>query len=142
MAELVIIRGLPGSGKSTIARTEYEYHKHVEADMWHMTPNGYDFKVDQMGVAHKWCELTVERWLRNGVNVVVSNTHINWEQTRPYLAIAKRCGAEVQVIEADGNFENIHDVPAEIIEKMIDNYEDIGSKRIDGYMNSSRVDLT
>ena len=43
MNNLILIRGLPGSGKSTVARMMNSAFEHFEADMWFMVGDQYVF---------------------------------------------------------------------------------------------------
>lgn len=58
--ELVLIRGLPGSGKSTIARElAAKGYKHFEADMWfEMRRKPFDGLL--LRHAHRWCKEQTE----------------------------------------------------------------------------------
>lgn len=122
--ELVLIRGLPGSGKSTIARAMAGY-VHYETDQYFVDANGvYRFDPANLKDAHQWCQVCVDDELAGGVNVVVANTFTQRWEMQPYLNMAKRMGIKVRVITAKGQFESIHNVPAEKIEAMRQRWED------------------
>jgi adenylate kinase family enzyme len=59
MKELFLLRGLPGAGKSTLAKMlvgEKDYC-HKEADMYFMDPYGnYRFNTMELKDAHQWCK--------------------------------------------------------------------------------------
>ena len=63
MKKLVIIRGIPGSGKSTHAsglikayQSEGRTTAHFEADMFFTHEDGsYHWNPKQIGFAHQWC---------------------------------------------------------------------------------------
>lgn len=124
MKELVLIRGLPGSGKSTIAKAMAGY-THFETDQYFTYPHGvYRFDPTKLKVAHAWCQACVEAELAAGYSVVVANTFTQIWEIEPYLAIAERKQASVRVITAKGNFQSVHDVPKERIEAMRKRWED------------------
>ncbi len=51
---LYIVRGIPGSGKSTFAKTLGG--QHYEADMFFIDENGvYNFDFTKIKDAHQWC---------------------------------------------------------------------------------------
>ncbi len=122
-AELILIRGLPGSGKSTLAR-QMEGFTHLEADMFFLDKEGkYNYQKEKVSEAHNWCKRELEKELRKGGKVVVSNTFSRLFEMQDYLAIAKKYKCEVKIIEATGNWKNIHDIPENIIERMRDRWE-------------------
>lgn len=52
--ELYLLRGIPGAGKSTLAKSLGG--KHVEADMFHINKEGvYDWRPEHVKKAHEWC---------------------------------------------------------------------------------------
>lgn len=118
--KLILVRGLPGSGKSTIAEqlSHISWMNHLEADMYFMRDGEYKFDVNKLGAAHAWCQNETRECLREGNPVVVSNTFTTIKEIRPYFDIAKELGIIPNVILAQGNFGNIHNVPEETLEKM------------------------
>ena len=114
---LVLIRGLPGSGKSTMAKAMTD-HKHYEADQY-FTVNGlYKYDPAGVGAAHQQCQDNVLNALLDGCNVVVSNTFTRLWELGAYLRMASGLDVIVRVVEATGEYPNVHGVPAEVIEKM------------------------
>lgn len=113
MQELVLIRGIPGTGKSTRARALWDEgrgHEWFEANHW--MHGGRDEKmndefgnpmydVNRLKEAHNWCQQETLHALRMGKNVVVSNTFCRVRELYPYLTIAKITGAEVKIIECE-----------------------------------------
>lgn len=123
---LLMIIGIPGSGKSTMAEKikkenpEYSDSNIWEADMFFVNPkNGeYNWNVERLASAHRWCQIQVENDMRDGKNVIVSNTNLRPRERKPYIDLAKKYGYKVEVITCDGGFKNIHNVPEETIERM------------------------
>lgn len=116
--ELVLIRGLPGSGKSTLAKG-MQAHFHVEADMFFVKPYvGYEFDPSKLRAAHGWCQAECRKHLELKHSVVVSNTFTQKWEMQPYFDMAASLNIPVRVIEATGNFKNVHGVPDEAIERM------------------------
>jgi predicted kinase len=122
MAKLTLIRGVPGSGKSTLAK---EYSAiHLEADMFFQKDGVYDFDREKVRAAHEWCQRSVAHALNQGIDVVVANTFVKvWEIER-YINIARKAGESWEVLEATGNYKNIHGVPDEVVERMLGQWEE------------------
>lgn len=116
---LRLIRGLPGSGKSTMAQAMTDF-EHIEADQFFVAlgKGKYRFVKQAIGRAHADCFYRATRALFHGRNVVVSNTFTQlWEMQR-YIDLAKTMNATLEVIEAKGEYPNVHGVPDEKIAQM------------------------
>ena len=99
-SELVLIRGIPGSGKSTMASVLVMIgYEHFEADMYFEVDGVYKYDSSRIREAHAWCQLMTQQALRRGSNVVVSNTFTQVREMAPYLEMKTR---KIQVIEARG----------------------------------------
>ena len=121
-ATLIVIRGLPGSGKSTMAREfSTEGYRHFEADMYLTDETGvYQYDPPKIKEAHEWCQEQTREALGRGERVVISNTFVKRWELAPYLAMTK----DHTIITARGEWENVHGVPAEVIERMRASWED------------------
>lgn len=123
---LFIVRGLPGSGKSTIAKKLLRngaVASHFETDMYFYQNGEYTFDRSKLREAHMWCQANVEKALKQGYNVVVSNTFIKKWEAEPYLEMCKSLNIDYVIIIATGRYDNIHGVPQEIIDRMRENWE-------------------
>ena len=123
MKTLYIIRGLPGSGKSTWARTQLHV-KPFEADDFFMRDGVYRYVADMVPRAHEFCVRRCETAMKNGQEVIaVANTFIRkWEYNK-YLDLAAKYGYDVVIHVCKGNYMNIHNVPDEAIAKMRERFE-------------------
>ena len=122
MPTLTLIRGLPGSGKTMMARlmlSVYPEVYHFEADRYFLDSVGnYVFDATKLHLAHQQCQAKTRITLSDGFNVIVSNTFTTLKEMKPYIDMAQELGCTLNVIECKGQFGNIHDVPKETIDKM------------------------
>jgi predicted kinase len=123
---IVVLRGLPGSGKSTFAQLleQTQGFKHLEADRFMTDAQGkYRFDPARAADAHAVCQQHAYEALRTGARVVVANTHVRLWEFAPYLGLAQLFRREVRVVECLGAWDNIHGVSSEIIAKMREKWE-------------------
>ena len=124
---LILIRGLPGSGKSTFAKSLVEgrnLYAHVEADDYFMIDGVYNFQARELPMAHRQCQHITSRLLSFGYSVVVSNTFTQKWEMETYIHMAAEFSAELFIITMNGNFGSIHNVPDEAIARMKNRWED------------------
>jgi predicted kinase len=125
--KLLLVRGLPGSGKSTLAKNLIGYYWHLETDQFWMVDGEYKFDIARLGEAHAWCQSETRRLLIKGFSPVVSNTFTTKKELQPYFDIAKEFGIVPTVMVCQNQFGNVHNVPAEVLERMKARFEfDIG----------------
>jgi len=122
MNKLFIIRGLPGSGKTTLAR-EINAMCHYEADMWFERFNGGKFDASKLKEAHAWCLEQTHDALANYHDVVVANTFTRHWEYAPYLESAAKYNCQVFILIANGNFKSVHDVSQATIDAMRARFE-------------------
>ncbi len=82
----------------------------------------YDFNRELLKNAHEWCQKNTKNALKYN-DVVVSNTFVKKWEMEPYFDMAHDLGADIQIIEAKGEYANIHNVPDAIIARMRANWE-------------------
>lgn len=119
MKQLIILRGVSGAGKSTVAEIISEgYWPICEADQYHYTENGvYDWKPENVGKAHAWCQSVVRDAMASNIKkIIVSNTSTTEKELKPYFTLAEEFGYQVisLVVENRHGNDSIHEVPQHI----------------------------
>ena len=126
--ELFLLRGLPGAGKSTLAKMlvgDKDYC-HKEADMYFIDGDGnYKFDFSLIKEAHDWCQGEVEFLMKYEHRIVVSNTFTQEWEMQAYYDLAESYGYRVHslIVENRHGGVNSHNVPEETLEKMKQRFE-------------------
>ncbi len=122
MANLTLIRGIPGSGKSTYAKKNFKC-LHVEADMYYQQNGLYQWDPSIRESAHSFCYDVFSLAVDSYADVVVSNTFVKLWEMKKYIDRAGLRGYEVEVICMKTFYGNIHNVPDEVVKRMEANFE-------------------
>lgn len=130
--QLILIRGLPGSGKSTRAKAlAMVGFEHFEADMFFERDGVYEYDSARIRDAHAWCQKRARQALACGKRVVVSNTFTRLQEMEPYRKMAER----VRVVEVSGNWGNVHGVPAAAVQRMAKRWEALSDEGSATHLN-------
>ena len=124
MKQLILLRGLPGSGKSTFANLLGGIH--VEADQYFMRDGEYRFDASKLKQAHNWCKLRVEHSMEDGVDkITVSNKFTQEWEMDAYFELAEKYGYQISclIVENRHDSKNIHGCPDDKIEQMRNRFE-------------------
>ena len=124
---IFLIRGLPGSGKSTAARRIAENWGclHLEADMFFTRGGVYNFNRTRIKEAHSWCLETYRGAVLRGMDVVVSNTFCQAWEIAPYLQIAAEFRQDWKIYVCKREGDSIHHIPEEAINRMKERWQDL-----------------
>lgn len=124
---LVLVRGCPGSGKSTIAREIADElgFAHYENDMFFMKDGKYCFDEKRVKDAANWCFHNIEKALFDGKNAVVANVFVTRKSVNRYRDLAAQCGAEFVVLRSNADFGNVHSVPPQVYASMKKAFQDV-----------------
>lgn len=130
MKQLILIRGLSGCGKTTLANTicgDNESRTMMSADDFFVDENGvYNFNHEVLKEAHGWCQKECQEAMEYDYEVVVvHNTFTRKWEVDPYMELASVNGYSVQVLNLyDGGLSDFelskrceHDVPPHVIQK-------------------------
>ena len=122
---LYIVRGVPGSGKSTFAKLLTL--NVFEADHYFYDNDGnYNFIPSEIKEAHKKCQQLVEYEMESGIlKIAVSNTFTQEWEMKPYFELGEKHGYYVTsiIVENRHGGTNVHDCPEDKIELMRNRFE-------------------
>jgi len=137
MPTLRLLRGLSGSGKSTVAR-EYcasEDDLVISTDDFFTDKEGnYVFDFAKLSDAHDYSRERAIRAMMDDVDhIIIDNTNTRWWEMMPYLVQARIYGYDVETVMV-GSLEplevleeyaarNKHGTPLEIIQRQASHFE-------------------
>ena len=135
---LYIIRGLPGSGKSTLgeqladsdmdyspdSRGGVKYYSYAADDWFTDRAGNYNFVPQELPDAHEDCRARVLGAMLSGIeNIAVCNTFTQAWEAAPYFKLCEAHGYTPVVLECQSQFGNVHGVPQETIKDMASRWE-------------------
>jgi predicted kinase len=137
--DLYIIRGLPNSGKSTIAKILAPNHSFAADDWFHFRAAAQGLTYAQafakysheIHLAHVECKRNVEDVLRHGANnCAVANTFTTYREMKDYFELAKTYGYRVHVltVERAHDGDNGHEVPDAAVQKMAQRWQHVDKR--------------
>lgn len=130
---LFLVRGLPGSGKTTFATAIWNDYAVCEADKFFYDEEGnYNFDPTKLKEAHAWCKNEVESKMIEHQNnqqyypeIAVSNTFTQEWEMEDYFKLAEKYGYKIVslIIENRHGSQNVHGVPEEKLQIMKNRFE-------------------
>ena len=117
---LIIVRGIPGCGKSTFAKLLGTAICTTD-DFFTDKDGKYTWVGAKVGFAHLWCQSKCKKYMTEGISpVIVANTATTKKELKPYYDLAIGYGYKVfcVIVENRLNTTNIHNVPEETIINM------------------------
>ncbi|KAH8307016.1 hypothetical protein KR044_003196, partial [Drosophila immigrans] len=141
---MIIMRGAPGSGKTTLAKSLLQQTRLLElqpamqeficsSDDYFNTQRGYQFNPASLTDAHEWNKQRVAQKAAAGWSpIIVDNTNIMIWEMQPYVQLAVQHGYLLELLEPQTAWcksasklaqRNVHQVPKENIQRMLDRYE-------------------
>ena len=123
--KVIVLVGIPGSGKSTWAQKNYPNKPVCSADHFFMKPH-YQFDPRLLPIAHNECLRKFVELVSgcNGIQdmVIVDNTNTTIAEIAPYAALALAYGHELKICvfmcDPQVATRNIHGVSVSALTKM------------------------
>ena len=130
MPSLIILRGLPGAGKTSLAKILSENGKWpiFSNDDYFTDPNTgiYTFRFAENHVAYEQCRNNTELAMQQGnEKIIIHNTFtIDWE-IDPYFLLASKHNYQIHVLTVENHHggKNSHGISEEQIGKMAEKYK-------------------
>jgi len=132
------LRGLPGSGKSTLSKhivSKYPHAVHCSADDFLYENGRYVWTKERIKIAHESNQEKARQACKRSEHIVViDNTNVKYWEMKPYLEIASAHNYSVVLVEprtpwkfipAELMNRSAHTVPLKIIESRLSDWNDI-----------------
>ncbi len=131
MKTLYLIRGASGSGKSTLAELIFNSSSlpgdvtKISADDYFTDELGrYNFNANNLAAAHKYCQDRCVYEMSHGLpTIIIHNTFTRQWELQPYRDLAAQYGYTVFEIICNNKFQNVHNVPADAVNKQRERFE-------------------
>jgi predicted kinase len=130
--ELILLRGLPGSGKTTLAKIILQLRSTDEPevlsadDFFEDKEGDYNFDVTKLKEAHNYCQFRCsERMRQQKAKIVVANTFTQEWEMDEYFKMAERYNYRVHtvIVENRHGNENVHGVPEDKLQQMKNRFQ-------------------
>jgi len=148
-----IMRGLPGSGKSTAAKEIFKsydnagfYCEICSADDYWINDHGeYAFDATKVPLNHHWCLRGFIQSITKGLDcVIVDNTNLSVREFSHYIKLAQAYGYKVVILNficsvEDSIKRNVHNVPKSTIGSMDKRFNNEWDK-VATFIRSEKID--
>lgn len=108
---LILMQGIPASGKSTVARAIAVVSENsivLSADeFWYDTNGRYVYVTEHAGQAHAWNQRRCVAAMQSDEydTVIIDNTNTVQKEAEPYFALARMYDFEIQVVSIQTPYE-------------------------------------
>lgn len=135
---LHIVRGLPGTGKTTFVQKQFKGMLQIENDQYWIAPDGQYVYGSRAGQGEpvkdprKECKDYVRNMvvaaMQNKVNIAVSRVNMSYESVKELVDLAKTFGYDfkIWIMSAENRYvfgHDVHQVPKDALKAMADNFE-------------------
>ncbi len=130
MKTLILLRGLPGAGKTSIAEELVDDNTVIHSADDFFYENGpnvgkYDFDASKLYAAHTQCQTRVETAMVNKTDrIIVANTFTTDKEMKPYIEMANNRGYRLVSLIVENRHGNasVHNVPEDAMQRMKDRF--------------------
>lgn len=136
---LYILRGLPGSGKSSLAKSIIGCHNGYgiihSTDDYFMINNEYRYDSKKIQDAHLYNQDRCRNSCKNGISpIIIDNTNVRRWEAKPYVEIAQFFNYKIVIREPETSWwkvrdveemsrRTLHNVPITTIKKMLKSWD-------------------
>lgn len=122
---LLILRGTPGSGKSTIAEHfETAGFFPISVDDFFTGVDGvYRFDPNKLKDAHAYCLNRIVNLLQYGKDVVVHNTFRTLDELHPYLILKIKGTYAIQIYRVISQYTSNKKIPDYVMKRHVEGYQ-------------------
>ena len=125
MNNLILLRGVSGAGKSTIAPM-FKNAVLVSTDDFFLDEYGdYIFDANSLIINHQKCQLAVDMMMQDNEElIVVHNTFTKEWEMNVYFDLARKYEYAVHtiIVENRHGSKNVHDVPQDAIKAQVERF--------------------
>lgn len=129
MPKVYLLRGLPGSGKTTYAQDVLKADIIIEADDYFNRGGAYRFNAAQLPQAHANAQERFREAISDPANadktIAACNTFSRRWELAPYMTACNRAGVRFTVLRMEGDFQSVHNVPQTALDNMRRRFEDV-----------------
>lgn len=126
MKELILFRGLPGAGKSTLANALCDVCLSAD-DFFTDAQGNYHYDKSLIKAAHEDCLCRTKAAMASGVERIgVANTFTEAWEMDAYFRLADNYGYRIHsvIVETRGHYrKNVHGTPHDVIDRMNNRFQ-------------------
>ncbi|CAK7994790.1 AAA family ATPase [uncultured virus] len=111
---MIILRGCPGAGKTTIAEKCFPDYVKCSADDHFMKNGVYYFNRYEIQLAHDNCYAKAKKALADGKNVIVDNTNRKLDEFKRYLDLSNLT-SKIRICKVVSQFQSTKPIPDHVI---------------------------
>jgi nucleoside-triphosphatase THEP1 len=123
---LVIVRGLPGSGKTKLVEQlakELYIPIHYKPDIFYKEHNITVITPEKVKEANAWCIAETYNTLKSGLGCIVSNVFATKKDIGPYVNMCRYFNKEHTIMVVAKNHNDTGGIPLDIYRQMENSWE-------------------